>query len=275
MPSRILLFFVLLFPLIAHSDDGVPAPCGLAFSNPVLSLSQPKEPEFQPATGGPPMFTNDTGTPDKGHFELNFLSGAELSRDERRVEAPHFDFNYGPTKDLQLSLEVPYVFRMVEGESTQSAWGDMIVGVKYRFFENEQSGLSLGVYPQLEFNVGDAAVDRGIEDRGVGGFLPIIATQTLGRFSIGGEAGPIFRSRGTTGMEYGVVGGYKPSKRVGLLAEIYGQSLRDLYDHEVFLNLVSRIALDKNKKRKLLLSVGRTLAGAEKYVAQIGIQYLR
>jgi len=65
--------------------------------------------EFSNAQGGgPPMITDDPGTPPKGHFELNVTANTNISETEKEYDIPLLDLNYGLNKHSELTFEIPY-----------------------------------------------------------------------------------------------------------------------------------------------------------------------
>ena len=74
------------------------------------------------------------------------------------MDSPLFDFNYG-LPDVQLKLEIPIAVVHDDGDGTRAGAGDLLIGVKWRFLNNEQSKFQLGVYPQ------GTATDRGSRAR--------------------------------------------------------------------------------------------------------------
>ena len=61
------------------------------------------------ATAGPPLVTDDPGTPGPDDWEINVVFTSESSVAEKRVELPLLDINYGWGERIQLKYEVPYV----------------------------------------------------------------------------------------------------------------------------------------------------------------------
>ena len=134
---------------------------------------------------GPPLITDDTGTvePRKAEVELNAGYTYDKESDNgvpRRTEA--FDgeikVNTGITKDLGVSLAVPYLFseRVTDGgqlAGTNEGFGDMTLELKYRFFEHE--GLSLAVKPTVLLPTGKYSAGLSDGRWGFGGAL--IATR--------------------------------------------------------------------------------------------------
>ena len=69
-------------------------------------------------------------------------------------------FNYG-LPDIQLKLEFPIKVLREDGSGTAAGAGDLLLGVKWRFLNDERSQLQLGVYPQLLLPTGDRAQGLG------------------------------------------------------------------------------------------------------------------
>src|SRR5690242_14707903 len=63
------------------------------------------------AQGGPPMRTDDPGTPGNGNVEINLAVTSDRRADERVLEAPLVDINYGLGERIQLKVEVPFVIQ--------------------------------------------------------------------------------------------------------------------------------------------------------------------
>ena len=58
-------------------------------------------------SGGPPMITDDPGTPDKGAWEINLSLNSEIQKYDKEFEAPLLDINFGLNERIQLKLEFP------------------------------------------------------------------------------------------------------------------------------------------------------------------------
>ena len=57
------------------------------------------------AQGGPPMITDDPGTPGNGHWENNLAIAFEHRPNEWSIDAPAIDLNYGWGDHIQLTLQ--------------------------------------------------------------------------------------------------------------------------------------------------------------------------
>ncbi len=112
--------------------------CVLVFSTPVFS--------------GPPLQTNDTGTPGNRHWEINVGLSGEKTSSHFLLAIQAVDLNYGWGERIQLKYEVPWIFSNEEGGETQNGLGNSILGVKWRFLDEDRQGISMSTYPQVEFN---------------------------------------------------------------------------------------------------------------------------
>jgi hypothetical protein len=107
-----------------------------------------------PAFGqaGPPLVTDDPGTPGPNKWEINFAYMLEKNQEERRVTLPDLDINYGLGERIQLKYDLPYVLsKNEENDSKHNGFDRSEVGVKWRFLDKEKAGLSVSTYPQITF----------------------------------------------------------------------------------------------------------------------------
>ena len=75
------------------------------------------------AQGGPPLLTDDPGTPGNRNWEINIATTHFRSPGEREIEAPLLDINYGLGDRIQLKYEVHYLFDSDEGARYRTAVG--------------------------------------------------------------------------------------------------------------------------------------------------------
>ena len=102
------------------------------------------------------------------------------------MDAPLFDLNYG-LPDVQLKLEIPVKIVHEDSNGTVAGAGDLLLGVKWRFFNSEQSQLQLGVYPQLLVPTGDHA--RGLGEGRAAFVLPFLAQKNWEKWTVYGNIG--------------------------------------------------------------------------------------
>jgi hypothetical protein len=173
------------------------------------------------AQGGPPYIGDDPGTPGDGNWEVNVALYNERHPTERIYNAPILDANYGWGSRIQLKYQVPYLVVGSDGGPTRSGLGKSLAGVKWRFYENDEKGLEISTYPQLEFNNPTASVQRGLADPGVRFYLPIEVTKKVGPFVINPEVGYWFADKAGAAWATGVIVGRDVTKRLELDAELY------------------------------------------------------
>jgi hypothetical protein len=100
-----------------------------------------------PAFAGPPYLTDDPIPTDTGHWEIYAFTAGEGHGSTLDQDAG-FDLNYGPVKGIQLTATLPLSFSHSPQEGWRSGTGDVELGVKYRFFNDEKSGVSVAIFPR-------------------------------------------------------------------------------------------------------------------------------
>ena len=82
--------------------------------------------------GGPPMITDDPGTPGNGKFEINLAIAFEHRPNETSVDAPGIDINYGVGDRIQLTLQGGPVLLKRSDHGTIAGLGGTEAAVKWR-----------------------------------------------------------------------------------------------------------------------------------------------
>jgi len=100
-----------------------------------------------PAFAGPPYLTDDPVPTDTGHWEIYAFSAAEGQGSTVDADAG-LDLNYGPVKDVQLTATLPLSFAHAPNDGWRSGTGDVELGVKYRFVNDEKHGFSAAIFPR-------------------------------------------------------------------------------------------------------------------------------
>lgn len=117
-----------------------------------------------PAFGAHPLLTDDTGTQGTGKTQVE-LSGRFDRYGESGARTEGWEakavLTYGLLDLLDLGLEVPYTWVSAkDGETVrQDGFADLLVALKWRFFE--QGGLSLALKPLVTLPTGDAEKGQG------------------------------------------------------------------------------------------------------------------
>jgi len=228
------------------------------------------------AQGGPPFIGDDPGTPGDGNWEINVAAYTERHPTERIYNAPILDANYGVGPRLQLKYQVPYLVDGDDGEPTRSGLGKSLAGVKWRFYENDEKGLEVSTYPQLEFNNPTSSVERGLVDSGVRFFLPIEVTKKVGPFEINPEAGFWFADKAGAAWATGVVVARQVSKRLELDGELYDTANTNGSNHWNTFDGGGRYKLGEHFV--LLFMAGRSFRGPAseqpQFFGYLGMQFL-
>jgi hypothetical protein len=225
--------------------------------------------------GGPPLITDDPGTPGPGKWEIQFSFAHERSQNERVYEAPLLDINYGVGERIQLKYEVAYLTVDDDKAGAHSGLGNSLAGFKYRFLDEDREGLSMSFYPQVEFNNPTKSARRGLVDSGTNVLLPVEVARRFGPFEVAAEVGYQFTQHQDDQWIYGVAAAYPLSEKLELLGEIHGLSDQDFGRNDLLCNVGTRWEFAEGLT--LLLSVGRSLRDVDDDSPQLtvyaGIQF--
>lgn len=226
------------------------------------------------AEAGPPFFTDDPGTPEYHHWEINLAVTAENRGSERTMEAPLIDVNYGLFPNTELNVEIPYVAQKQEGNRVESV-GDISVGFKWRFYElpeveAEEKTFSIdgiSVYPQIGF---PSRSTRGNEEEAINHHpafvLPVQVGAHWGPWGIGTEVGVVLQSQ--EDAKYFVGGVVSRSfGRCTLGLELYSAEPNRASSRIVIANLGAIVSVTDHYA--VLISVGRELVNRQETRASL------
>jgi hypothetical protein len=220
------------------------------------------------------MLTDDPGTPGNGAWEINIAYQEQRTEEQWLRSFPHVDFNYGVGEHIQLKFETGWVFAETPpGSTVKSGLDDTLLGLKWRFLDQERSGVDMSVYPQLQVENSTGSVARGIADPGPNLFLPIEISHNFGKASLVGEVGYQYFRAQENEWVVGILGALEVSDCLQLMAEVRYFGEKFLNHGDVVLNLGLRRAL--SAKVKLLASAGTGLTnspGATTFIAYLGVQ---
>jgi Putative MetA-pathway of phenol degradation len=224
------------------------------------------------AQAGPPFVTDDPEPPPPGGWEINVPFILERTPDKTEMDAPLFDFNYG-LPDVQLKLEFPVKIVHEDRDGTAAGAGDLLLGVKWRFLNDEQSQFQLGTYPQLLLPTGDEARDLG---EGRPAFvLPLVAQKSWDKWTLYGNVGFWWQTAAETRNYFyaGAVLEREINERLTLGAELFGNSPKERGGRcDIAFNVGGIWKL--NKKVNLLFTGGRDVVGSTHAMAYVGLQVL-
>jgi hypothetical protein len=220
------------------------------------------------AQGGPPMITDDPGTPGNGKWEINLAIAFEHRSGQTSFDLPAIDLNYGVGEHIQLTLQSAPVLLTREDHGPIGGLGGTEAAVKWRFLDEEKSGFDVSMFPRIIFNISQASVRRGLAEDGTRFQIPFQIAKTFGRFHADAEFGPVGITVGRSEWLYGVVGGFDVAKPTMLMAELHGTSRTNFSRDVLTLNFGLRHAF--NEHRILIISLGHELRSPEDSLALIG-----
>jgi hypothetical protein len=224
------------------------------------------------AQAGPPFVTDDPEPPSPGRWEINVPFILERTPGKTEMDAPLFDFNYG-LPDVQLKLEFPIKIVHEDTDGTAAGAGDLLLGVKWRFLNNEQSQFQLGIYPQLLLPTGDKVRDLG---EGRPAFvLPLVAQKSWDKWTLYGNVGFWWQTATETRNYFyaGAVLEREINERLTLGAELFGNSPKERGGRcDIAFNVGGIWKLNKNVN--LLFTGGRDVVGNTHAMAYVGLQFL-
>jgi hypothetical protein len=88
--------------------------------------------------GGPPMQTDDPGTPGNNNWEINVAYTLQRTTAFDVYSVPIVDINYGVGPRIQLKYQVSYLSQSTNGGPLETGLGKSLAGVKWRFYENDK-----------------------------------------------------------------------------------------------------------------------------------------
>ena len=199
---KLLVLSVLLLPVLAHaqeSSDKQDQQNQQQKAKPEKKEKEPPPPLFSRHRRGiytnafgvsvvdatpqsPPLETDDPGVPDKGEYEINLTTQADFTKELRTFDFFFVDANYGIVPKIlghdlptQVKFEFPLAGAKVPGDPMKVGVGAAKFGLKFNFYNNEQHGFYVSLYPQIEFAIpGSNAAEKGLAEPGQTLILPLL-----------------------------------------------------------------------------------------------------
>lgn len=227
-----------------------------------------------PALAGPPLETDDPDTPGDGHWEINLAAMFEERGDTREL-TPLLDINYGYGGRIQFKVKPRFVVLDSSGSHTRSGAGNIQLGVKWRFLDEDSNGIAMSVYPQVDLNPPGRSVERGLVSDGSELFVPMQVARTLGHTRLYGEIGFNWREHRDDEWVFGLAAEHPLSDDFRIVAELRDIAQSGFKDHELAVRAGFKWTAQENWT--LLVSLGQTLRelrGEEHGVfAYLGVQH--
>ncbi len=126
-----------------------------------------------------PLITDDTGTQGLGGNQLEVSYSRDRTRvdgDTEQVYTAPVVYTYGLTDSVDIFASVAWSRIRVTGDDA-SGLVNTVVGAKWRFFENEESGTSLAIKPELAIPVSSSRERDGLGTGKTSGGLTFILSQ--------------------------------------------------------------------------------------------------
>jgi len=221
------------------------------------------------------LITDDPDTPGPNQWEINLAATMGKFDSDWAWEFPLLDINYGVGERIQLKFEVPWLWLDEEGQEVKDGLGNSEFGVKWRFLDEESSGISMSTYPQFSFNSLRSSIDHDIVDDGSEFVLPFQIARTFGNAFVYVEVGYAWLEHGTDEWGYGIAVEYEISEAFKLLGEIHGVAEQEFQEDELLFNLGFKWHFHENAA--LMGSAGKSLRepqGEEDFiVSYLGLQF--
>lgn len=228
------------------------------------------------AAGGPPMITDDPGTPGDGHWEINVAALSDHGAGVTTYQLPLVDVNYGLGERIQLKFELPWLVQDQVDGTYHSDAGDGLAGVKWRFYDAGENDWQISTYPQVEFDFPGSDASRvGMTERGASYLVPFEFVRVLEDFDVNVEIGRWFRPvQHTDSWIAGFVLTHEVRKGFEVMAELHDEVAVRRSQEELTLNFGTR--LDLSERYTLLFSAGRdlrnTLGQTNTFLSYAGLQ---
>lgn len=225
------------------------------------------------AQAGPPLITNDPDTPGPGAWEINVAATGARVGQTLDLDAPDIDINHGVGEGMQLSLHVPWAHRYGFGDGWASGAGPVEFGVRWRFVDQSQAGVSMAIQPMWITSFSHVAEKKGLAPVHAEFVLPLQVARHLEKAALGGEVARHFVSGEPDVWQAGVFAEYDCRARIQCLAEI-----NTLWDGgaNTIVNVGGRATLTRHVN--LLGSLGRQVTGRvedrARFVFYLGAQFV-
>jgi hypothetical protein len=220
------------------------------------------------AQGGPPMITDDPGTPGDRKWEINLAVAFEHRPNETAYDVPAIDLNYGVGEHIQLTLQTAPVILKRSEHGPIGGLGGTEAALKWRFLDEEANGFDMSMFPRVIFNVLQSSARRGLAEDGTRFQIPFQIARTFARWHADAEFGPVGSSVGRSEWIYGIVGGFDVAKPTMLMAELRGTSRTNFTRDVLTVNFGVRHPFSET--RVLIASLGHEIRSPGQPLALIG-----
>lgn len=177
---------------------------------------------------------------------------------------------------IQLTYAQPGIFVQRPYSLTKFGLGQSNPGVKWRFYDAGESGLSISVFPQLFLNDPIDAVRRGITPASDTFLLPAEFSKRFGPVDVNYETGYQLVPKRPDGWLMGLVVGHDFTRKLEMDMEIYAQGTFHPSTSQPTIDFGARYKI--HRPVILLLMAGRSLEPTRSsqayFIGYFGIQLL-
>jgi hypothetical protein len=222
------------------------------------------------AMAGPPFKTDDPQPVEYHHWELYIASAQQFMSHETNATCPHFEFNYGAIRDVQLHIVAPLGY-VHTTDGTHFGYSDTEIGIKYRFIEETEALPQIGIFPLIEIPTGDE--NKQLGNGNVQAYIPLWIQKSWGKLTTYGGGG-VWYNPGPDQKNWGFAGWeiqYDFSELLTLGGEITYQSAETL-DSEPSTGFNLGGFVNLTERHHILFSLGRNLSGVTVLTGYIGYQ---
>jgi len=223
------------------------------------------------ARAGPPFVTDDPDPVEYRHWEFYVASQNVKDKDGWAGTAPHFEVNYGALPNLQLHVIIPLAYDKPNKLACHYGFGDLELGVKYRFIQEGDWWPMVGVFPIVDMPTGKSS--KGLGSGYFKTFLPIWFQKSWGAWTSYGGGGYWFNP-GSGNKNYGFAGWEvqrELSKSITVGGEVFYNSPTEKGEgSRVAFNLGTIVNI--TDEHHILFSAGRDFHGQNRFSAYIAYQ---
>ena len=212
------------------------------------------------ANAGPPFLTGDPDPVERGHWEISVGVADERRPGESLYKLPAAEFNYGIAEGFELSFEGAWQRRRADGVPTRSGGDNPIVGLKWRFLEEEKHGVSLAIKPEWEFR-NSASARKGLAEDESTFVLDLRVQKTLGPVQLGVAMARVAPRESEKGWEYGTFAKVETAQGHTFGIELHGEGTNDQFSRALMVNLGAQVKIVEGGK--LLIGLGREVRNRE------------
>jgi hypothetical protein len=224
------------------------------------------------AWAGPPFVTDDPETVEYRHGEVYLASQYAYDKDVTSGIAPLLELNYGILPDVQLHLVAPLAYDKPRGLAVHYGFGDMELGIKYRFIHETEVMPQVAIFPMLEIPSGNS--NQGLGNGSLQVFAPVWVQKSWGPWTTYGGGGYwINNAPGSRNYwRYGWEAQRTINDTLTVGAEIFGNTpvVNDA-GNRIGFNVGTIVNF--SEEHHLLLSAGRDIHGDNNFSLYAGLQW--